>query len=187
MYPGRYLRAPHATLMTSVAAHVLPETSELAFLVREHLDDLATYATHLVGDSADALEFVAAAIHHASRYPPARVRADGRVALYRAVTRACQHQQRLPGPRQGRTRLLRRSRQPFAADVDAGEATRINTVKRALMTVAFERRAALLLRDMARLSYREMGRALECSPEAASRLLAAARRDFGTIYREIAL
>ncbi len=169
--------------MTSVAAHVLPESSELAFLVREHLDDLATYSTHLVGDAGDALEFVAAAIHHASRYPPARVRADGRVALYRAVTRACQHQQRLPGPR----RLLRRSKQHFAADVDAGEATRINTVKRALMTVAFERRAALLLRDMAKLSYREMGRALECSPEAASRLLAGARRDFGTIYREIAL
>ena len=84
-------------------------------------------------------------------------------------------------------RLMRRSRLPFAADVDAGEATRINTVKRALMTVPFERRAALLLRDMARLTYREMARALECSPEAASRLLAGARRDFGTVYREIAL
>jgi len=187
MYAAPICVHPHATLMTSVAAHVLPETSELAFLVREHLDDLATYATHLVGDAGDALEFVAAAVHHASRYPPARVRADGRVALYRAVTRACQHQQRIPGPRQGPTRLLRRSRQPFAADVDAAEAMRINTVKRALMTVPFERRAALLLRDMARLTYREMARALECSPEAASRLLAGARRDFGTVYREIAL
>ena len=101
--------------------------------------------------------------------------------------RSCQHQQRIPGPRQGPARLLRRSRQPFAADVDAGEATRINTVKRALMTVPFDRRAALLLRDMAKLTYREMARALECSPEAASRLLAGARRDFGTVYREIAL
>jgi len=173
--------------MTSVAAHVLPEASELAFLVREHLDDLATYATHLVGDAGDAVEHLAAALQHASRYPPARVRADGRVALYRAVTRACQHQHRFPPRPSGPARLLRRSRQPFVADVDAGEAMRINTVKRALTTVPFERRAALLLRDMARLSYREMGRALECSPEAAARLLAGARRDFGTVYREIAL
>jgi DNA-directed RNA polymerase specialized sigma24 family protein len=174
--------------MTSVAAHVLPEeASELAFLVREHLDELVTYATHLVGDAGDAVEFVAAAIQHASRYPPARVRADGRVALYQAVTRACHHQQRSSGRAHGPSRLLRRSRQPFAADVDAAEAMRTNTVKRALMTVTFDRRAALLLRDMAQLSYREMGRALESSPEAASRLLAGARRDFGTVYREIAL
>ena len=56
MYAAGICVHPHATLMTSVAAHVLPETSELAFLVREHLDDLATYATHLVGDASDALE-----------------------------------------------------------------------------------------------------------------------------------
>jgi DNA-directed RNA polymerase specialized sigma24 family protein len=173
--------------MTSVAAHVLPEASELAFLVREHLDDLVTYATHLVGDAGDALEFVAAAIQHAGRYPEARVRADGRVALYQAVTRACQHQQRFPPRPHGPARLLRRARQPLAAEVDASEAVRVNTVKRSLMTVPFERRAALLLRDRARLNYREMGRALECSPETASRLLAGARRDFGTVYREIAL
>jgi DNA-directed RNA polymerase specialized sigma24 family protein len=63
----------------------------------------------------------------------------------------------------------------------------MNTVKRALMALPFERRAALLLHDLASLDYREMSRALECSPEAAGRLLAAARRDFGTIYSEIAL
>lgn len=173
--------------MTSVAAHVLPEASELAFLVREHLDDLVTYATHLVGDPRDALEFVASAMRHASRYPEARIQADGRVALYQAVTRACQHQQRFSSRPHGPARLLRRPRPPFAADVDAAEAVRVNTVKRSLMTVPFERRAALLLRDLARLNYREMGRALECSPDAASRLLAGARRDFGTVYREIAL
>jgi hypothetical protein len=32
-----------------------------------------------------------------------------------------------------------------------------------------------------------MSRALECSPEAAARLGAAARREFGSIYREIAI
>jgi len=52
----------------------------------------------------------------------------------------------------------------------------MNTVKRALMTLPFERRAALLLRNLARLRYPEIARALECSPEAASRQLAAARR-----------
>jgi len=63
----------------------------------------------------------------------------------------------------------------------------MNTVKRALMTLPFERRAALLLSDLAQLRYAEIARALECSPEAASRLLAAARREFGSIYRELVI
>jgi DNA-directed RNA polymerase specialized sigma24 family protein len=173
--------------MINVAANVLPDASELAVLVRENLDDLASYATHLVGDAEGALEFVAAGIHHATRYPPARVRVDGRVSLYRAVTRTCRHEQRFPPRPTGPARLFRRSRPPFQVEVDAVAAERLNTVKRALATVAFERRAALLLRDLVKLSYREIGCALECSPEAASRLLAGARREFGTIYREIAL
>jgi DNA-directed RNA polymerase specialized sigma24 family protein len=53
--------------------------------------------------------------------------------------------------------------------------------------LGFDRRAALLLRDLCGLDYHEMSRALECSPEAAARLVAAARREFGSIYREIAL
>jgi DNA-directed RNA polymerase specialized sigma24 family protein len=173
--------------MLNVAPHVTPDASEVAVLVREHLDDLATYATHLVGDADDALEFVAAGIHHASRYPPARVRVDGRVSLFRAVTRACRHEQRFPPRPSGPARLFRRSRPPFHPEVEADAAARMNTVKRALSGVAFERRAAMLLHDLARLSYKDMGRALECSPEAASRLLAGARREFGSIYREIAL
>lgn len=173
--------------MLNVAPNVLPDASELAALVCEHLDDLATFATHLVGDADDALEFVAAGIHHAARYPPARVRVDGRVSLYRAVTRACRHEQRFPPRPHGPARLFRRSRPAFHPEVEAAAAERMNTVKRALATVAFERRAAMLLRDLAKMTYKEMGRALECSPEAASRLLAGARREFGTIYREIAL
>jgi DNA-directed RNA polymerase specialized sigma24 family protein len=66
-------------------------------------------------------------------------------------------------------------------------ATRINTVKRALMTLPFDRRAALLLRALAGLGYQEIARVLECSPDAAAKLMAAARRAFDTIYREIAL
>ena len=173
--------------MINVAAPVLPDASALAGLVREHLDDLVTYATHLVGDVDDAVEFVAGGIYHASRYPPARLQQDGRVALYRAVSRACRQEQRFPPRPHGPARFFRRNRPPFHADVEASHAARINTVKRALMTVPFERRAALLLRDLAGLSYREIGTALECSPEAAARLLAGARREFGTVYREIAI
>jgi DNA-directed RNA polymerase specialized sigma24 family protein len=173
--------------MPHVTAPVSADASELAVLVREHLDALCTYATHLVGDSGDALEFVAAGLHHASRYPPTRIDADGRVALYRAVTNACRHGHRFPPRRAGPARLFRRARPPFTAEIDAEAAERINTVKRALMTVGFERRAALLLRDLIGLSHGDLARALECSPTAASRVLAGARREFGGVYREIRL
>ena len=73
------------------------------------------------------------------------------------------------------------------AQLDAAPATRINTVKRALSTLSFDRRAALLMRDLTGLDYREMSRVLECSPDAIARLIAAARREFGSIYREIAI
>ena len=82
--------------MINVLANVQPEAHELATLAREHLDELTTYATHLVGSTDDAMEFVAGGIHHASRYPPTRLSADGRAALFRAVTRAIKHGQRYP-------------------------------------------------------------------------------------------
>jgi DNA-directed RNA polymerase specialized sigma24 family protein len=63
----------------------------------------------------------------------------------------------------------------------------MNTVKRALMTLTFERRAALLLRNVVGLRHAEIARVLECSPEAASRLLAGSRRQFSAVYREIAI
>jgi DNA-directed RNA polymerase specialized sigma24 family protein len=173
--------------MIHVAAHVQPEAHELAITAREHLDDLVTYATHLVGSSEDAVEFVAGGIYHASRYAPARLRIDGRAALYRAVTRASRHGQRFPPRPNGPGRFFRRSRPAYHADVDATGAERMNTVKRALAMLSFERRAALLLRDLSNLDYREMSRVLECSPESTARMVAAARREFGSIYREIAL
>lgn len=173
--------------MTNVAAPVLPSASELAGLVRENLDDLLTYATHLVGDADEALEFVAGGVYHASRYPPSRLTVDGRAALYRAVTRACRQEQRFPPRPSGPSRFFRRTRRSLGTAVDGDAAGRINTVKRALMLVGHERRAAILLRDLAGLDYREIAQALECSPEAAARLLAAARREFGTVYREIAI
>ncbi|MGH7686665.1 MAG: sigma factor-like helix-turn-helix DNA-binding protein, partial [Candidatus Dormibacteria bacterium] len=71
--------------------------------------------------------------------------------------------------------------------IDATQACRMNTVKRSLSMLSFERRAALLLRDLAGLDYREMSKVLECSPDATARMLAASRREFGSIYREIAL
>jgi DNA-directed RNA polymerase specialized sigma24 family protein len=167
--------------------HIAPEASDLAGLACEHLDDLVTYATHLTGTPDDAIEFVAGGLAHAAKYPPTRLRVDGRAALYRAVTRACRQQHRFPPRPQGPGRFLRRPRSAYHAEFDSEAASKMNTVKRALMTIPFERRAALLLHDLAGLDYREMSRAMECSPEAAGRLLAAARRDFGTIYTEIAL
>jgi DNA-directed RNA polymerase specialized sigma24 family protein len=173
--------------MINVPAQIAPEARELAATAREQLDDLVTYATHLVNHQADAVAFVAGGIHHASRYPPTRLRIDGRAALYRAVTRACRHGQRFPPKPQGIGRMFRRGGGAVRVEVDDINAGRINTVKRALCMLGFDRRAALLLRDMCGLDYHEMGRALECSPEAASRLVAAARREFGSIYREIAI
>lgn len=173
--------------MINVAAHIAPDASDLAGLACEYLDDLATFATHLTGSLDDGIEFLAGGLAGAARYPPARLRTDGRAALYRAVTRACRQEHRFPPRGHGPARFFRRGRPIFHAEVDGDAAARMNTVKRALMSIPFERRAALLLHDLGGLDYREMSRALECSPEAASRLLAAARRDFGTIYSEIAL
>lgn len=176
-----------ATAMINVSANVLPEAREFADTAREHLDALLTYATHLVYDPADAVDFVTAGVYHASRYPPARLRVDGRAALYRAVTRACRQELRYPPRPSGPARLFRRRGGAARVPVDASSASRMNTVKRALAMINFERRAALLMRDLAKLDYREISRALECSPDATARLIAAARREFGSIYREIAL
>ena len=174
--------------MINVSAIVPPTDSrELADTVREQLDALLTYAVHLVSDADDAVEFVTAGVYHASRYPPARLRTDGRAALYRAVTRACHQEQRYPPRPKGPTRFIRKAGESPRLGIDATAACRMSTVKRALAMLSFERRAALLLRDLAGLSYREMSRALECSPDETARTLAAARREFGSIYREIAL
>ena len=174
--------------MINAAANVPAISGEFAELVSEHLDDLITYAAHLVGDADSAVELAAGGIFHAAKYPPARLQVDGPTALYRAVTRACRTGARFPPRRRGPARLLHRSRPAFEAVFHGGDAaSRMNTVKRALQTLPFERRAALLLRNLAQLRYAEIARALECSPEAAGRLLAAARREFSSVYREIAI
>jgi DNA-directed RNA polymerase specialized sigma24 family protein len=173
--------------MINVQANVQAESDELAGLVREHLPELVTYATHLTGSADDAVEYVAGGVHHASRYPPARLHADGKAALYRSVTRACRTDQRYPPRPHGPARLFKKRERAFQAELDAGSAGRMNTVKRALAAISFDRRAALLLRDLVGLDYREMSSVLECSPDAVARLIAAARREFGSIYREIAI
>lgn len=173
--------------MTNVPAPAADPLS-LTNLVAEHADDLATYATHLIGDADTALEYVAGGLQHARKYPPLRIHENGRAALYRAVTRACRNQEAFPPKPAGLARFFKRSEAPLVTEFEGrDQARRINTVKRALMTIAFERRAALLLRDLAHLTYREMAIVLEASPTAVARNLAAARRDFGSIYREIAL
>lgn len=173
--------------MINVSANVQPEARELAGTARQHLDALVSYATHLVYDPGDAVDFVTAGIYHASRYPPARLRQDGRAALYRAVTRACRQELRYPPRPSGPKRLFQRRGTAARIPVDSSAAARMNTVKRSMAMLNFDRRAALLLRDLAGLDYREISRVLECSPDATARLIAGARREFGSIYREIAI
>ena len=174
--------------MINVSASVpATDARELSDTVREQLGSLLSYAVHLVGDPEDAVDFVTAGVYHASRYPPARLHTDGRAALYRAVTRACHQEQRYPPRARGPSRFLKKPADGTRISIDATQAMRRNTVKRALAMLSFERRASLLLRDVAGLDYREMSKVLECSPDATARMLAAARREFGSIYREIAL
>ena len=174
--------------MINVALNVPASRGEFAELVSEHLDSLLTYVAHLMGDADAAADLAAGGVHHASRFPPARLQQDGRAALYRAVTRACRTGQRFPPRPRGPARLWRRGGPPIEVEFSGGAAaTRMNTVKRALMTLPFDRRAVLLLRSLAGLRYAEIAMVLECSPEAAARLIAAARREFDSIYREIAI
>ncbi|MGA7172229.1 MAG: hypothetical protein WCB86_05850 [Candidatus Dormiibacterota bacterium] len=161
--------------------------STLEDLGRQHLDALVTYALHLTGTVEDAVEYVTAGMFHARHFPAAALQRDGRAILYRAVTRAARLNQHYPPQRRGVARLFAKRPALISLGPAATDAARINTAKRALLATEFGRRAALLLRDLAKLSYREIGVAMECSPEAASRLVASARREFGSIYRDISI
>lgn len=166
-----------------------PQTaaSTLEGLVRQHLDALATYAIHLTGTPEEAVEYVTAGLFHARHFPPASFQSDGKAILYRSVTRAARQHQHFPPQRRGVARLFSKRPPLISLGTSAADASRINTAKRALLATEFSRRSALLLRDLAKLTYREIGVATECSPEAASRLVAAARREFGSIYRDISI
>ena len=86
--------------MINVAADIAPDASDLAGLACGHLDDLVTYVAHLSGSADDALEFVAGGLAHAAKYPPTRLRVDGRAALYRvrcAGLGAAGHEERARG------------------------------------------------------------------------------------------
>ena len=162
-------------------------TTSVASLLRGELDALVSYAIHLSGDPNAATEEVVAGIHHALRFPPAQWTDGSRAILYRAVTRACKQHERFPAQPAGLGKLFKRAQAPYFVDVDTTGAGRVNTVKRAIATMPFERRAALLLRDHAGLNYRELSTVLECSPQMAARTVATARREFGAIFKEIAL
>jgi len=56
--------------MINVSAHIAPEARELAATAREQLDDLVTYATHLVNHQADAVAFVAGGSITPAGIPP---------------------------------------------------------------------------------------------------------------------
>ncbi len=173
--------------MTNVLERPQIAASALADVARQQLDALVTYAIHLTGTPEDAVEYITAGLFHARHFPEVALQRDGRAILYRAVTRAARQNQHYPPLRRGVARLFAKRPALISLGANAAEAARINTAKRALLATDFSKRAALLLRDLAHLSYREIGVALECSPEAASRLVAAARREFGSIYRDISI
>lgn len=171
--------------MNSVLERTHTAASPLEELARQQLDPLVSYAIHLTGTPEEAVEYVTAGLFQARHFPPASLQRDGKAILYRSVTRAARQRQRYPPQRRGVARLFSKRPALISLGPSAADAARINTAKRALLATEFSRRAALLLRDLAKLSYREISVALECSPEAASRLVAAARREFGSIYRDI--
>ena len=174
-------------VMNTVLERPQTAASTLEDFARQHLDALVTYAIHLTGTPEEAVEYVTAGMFYARHFPPASLQRDGRAILYRAVTRAARQHQHFPPQRKGVARLFSKRPPLISLGSSAADANRINTAKRALLATEFSRRSALLLRDLAKLSYREIGVALECSPEAASRLVAAARREFGSIYRDISI
>ena len=180
-------RVTPRNVMNSVLERPQTAASTLEELARQHLDSLVTYTLHLTGTPDEAVEYVTAGLYYARHFPPASLQRDGRAILYRAVTRAARQRQHYPPQRRGVGRLFAKRPPLISLGSAAADATRINTAKRALLACEFGRRSALLLRDLAKLSYREIGVAMECSPEAASRLVATARREFGSIYRDISI
>jgi len=180
-------RAHARNVMNSVLGRPQIAASKLEELGRQQLDALVTYAIHLTGTPEDAVEYVTAGLFHARTFPASALQRDGRAILYRAVTRAASQNQHYPPQRHGVARLFAKRPALISLGASAADAARINTAKRALLATEFEKRAALLLRDLAKLSYREIGVAMESTPEKASRLVASARREFGSIYRDISI
>ncbi len=173
--------------MNSVLERPPTAASTLEALARQHLDTLISYAIHLTGDAEEAVEYVTAGLHQTRHFPPASLQREGRAILYRSVTKAAKQHQHYPPLRRGVGRLFAKRPPLINLGSSASDAARINTAKRAMLATDFPLRASLLLRDFAKLSYREIAVALECSPEAASRLVARGRREFGSIYRDISI
>ncbi|MHB1524073.1 MAG: RNA polymerase sigma factor [Candidatus Dormibacteria bacterium] len=173
--------------MNSVLERPPTAASTLEALARQHLDSLISYAIHLTGDPEEAVEYVTAGLHQTRHFPPASLQREGRAILYRSVTKAAKQHQHYPPLRRGVGRLFAKRPPMINLGSSASDAARINTAKRAMLATEFSLRASLLLRDFAKLSYREIAVALECSPEAASRLVARGRREFGSIYRDISI
>ncbi len=157
---------------------------DIAAIACANLDPLVTYAAHLMEEAVTGWEQVRTGFSHFAKHPPAPGSDQVRALLYKEVTRACRATQ---ARRAGWRRLLSSPAARIQHGMELKQADRTNTVKRGLVRVSFDSRAALLLHDLARFSYREMAIAMETTPESASRQLAAARREFGGVFREVSL
>jgi RNA polymerase sigma-70 factor (ECF subfamily) len=171
----------------SVAANASQEHQQFADLVRENSDSLVTFAANLVGNAKDGADFVAAGIRHAQKFPPLRMQQDGAPVLYRAVLRACRQRQRYPEPPKRLARLFGRNKTAVGLKVDASDAMKMSTQKRALATLDFNQRAALLLVDLAHFTYEQAAIPMQCSPQEFARQIAASRRELSIAIREISI
>ena len=150
--------------MTNAAVNVPAISGEFAELVSTHLDELITYAAHLVGDADSAVEMAAAGIFTLPSTRPPTCASTAAPPSTVPLPPAAPGIAPAAGPRAGPplasfTAALRggvprrRRRRPD----EHGQAFPDD--------LPFERRSALLLRNLGQLSYVEVGRVLECSPD----------------------
>lgn len=153
-------------------------SATLTRVVADNLEGLLTYASHVAGDSANPWEIVRTGLTKLVRSPlPAGEEASVAV-IYKAVTRSA-----LSASEKGSMRKTLALAQLKGRGRRSGQSDPARRVAR----MAPLGRAALLLRELAGLPYRQIAIALETTPDAACRAVAAARRDFGGLYLENSL
>jgi len=163
-----------------LAAHVAGDPEAFSVLVRRHRDRLWAVALRTLGDPDDAADALQDALVSAYRRAGS-YRGDAAVTtwLHRVVVNACldrvrrekvRHTERLPDEPDAVDRLAARGPAGGSARVDADPAAaaeiaeRRRMVHRALLTLPWEQRAALVLVDVEGRSVEETAAILDVAP-----------------------